>query len=125
MRFRRHITAWIAVAALFAATIYAPLFHVHTDGSEAPLVHAHFPELESSDDESVVHMERPHSHAGARSLDVLTTIGVQFFHCDAVIQSTFAASIDSQPSHGFMPTASPRAHAPPALDFLTPRAPPA
>ena len=113
------------MAPLFVAMIYAPLFHVHRDGSEAPVVHAHFPELESSEDETVVHMERPHSHAAARSLDVLTTVGVQFFHCDVNIQSTFAALIDPQPSHGFMPTASPRAHAPPALDFLTPRAPPA
>jgi hypothetical protein len=125
MRVKRHITAWIAVAALFAATVYAPLFHVHSDGSEAPLVHAHLPELESFDVESVVHMERPHSHGGARSLDVLTTIAVQLVHCDAIVQSTFVALIEPQPSHGFMPAASPRAHAPPALEFLTPRAPPA
>jgi hypothetical protein len=119
------MAAWIAVAALVVATIYAPLFHVHTDGNEAPLVHAHFPELESSEDESVVHMERPHSHATARSLDVLTTVGVQFVHCDAVIQSTFGALIEPEPAHGFMPLALPRAHAPPALEFHTPRAPPA
>ena len=113
------------MAALLAATVYAPLFHIHTGGGEAPLLHAHFPELEVPEDESVVHMERPHSHAEARPVDVLTTIAAQFIHFDAAIQSTYIGFVEPQPSSGFMPAALPRAHAPPALDFLTPRAPPA
>lgn len=125
MRHARQIIAWSAVAALLAATVYAPLFHVHADGTEAPLLHAHFPELERAEDESVVHMERPHSHAQARSIDVLTTTATHFIQLDAIIQSTYLNVAEPQPSRGFMRAASPRAHAPPALNFLTPRAPPA
>ena len=121
---RRLITC-SAMVALVLATIYAPLFHIHTDTGEAPLLHAHFPELEIAEDESVVHMERPHSHAEARSVDVLTTTAAHYIHFDAAIQSTSLNLAEPQPSRGFTPDASPRAHAPPPLDFLTPRAPPA
>ena len=117
--------AWTAVAALLAATVYAPLFHVHSDGGEAPLVHAHFPEIEVAEDESVVHMERPHSHGAARSIDVLTTVAGHFIQFSPAIESAYLPFIELQPSQGFVPLASPRAHAPPAVEFLTPRAPPA
>jgi len=51
-----------AMAALLLATVYAPLFHVHADeAGEAPLVHAHFPELENAESERVVHMEAHHT----------------------------------------------------------------
>src|SRR5207253_706683 len=117
------MTALGALVALLLATLYAPLFHVHADAGQALLVHAHFPELETAEDESVVHMESPHSHAAARSIDLLITISGHVIHFDAVIQSTSLDLIDLQPSRGFMAPASPRAHAPPALEFLTPRAP--
>jgi len=113
------------VIALLLATIYAPLFHVHTDAGESPFVHAHLPEFESSEDESVVHMEEPHSHAAARSIDILVTIAGQFIHFCVAIESASFGVVELQPSSGFAPAASPRAHAPPALQFLTPRAPPA
>ena len=121
----QRITGWIAVLALLLATVYAPLFHVHTGNGEAPLVHAHFPELEVAEDESVVHMERSHSHAVARSIDVLTTVATPSIHLTAAIESTDLDAAKPQPSLGFMPAASPRAHAPPALESLVPRAPPA
>jgi hypothetical protein len=125
MRLERHILAWSALAALLSATFYAPLFHVHDEGAGAPLVHAHLPELEPAEDESVVHMEAPHSHGAARSIDLLITLAGQLIHLDATVESSAYALIELQPSPGFVPPASPRAHAPPALEFLTPRAPPA
>jgi hypothetical protein len=117
--------AWTAILALLLASIYAPLFHVHTNAGGAALVHVHLPELESAEDESVVHMEEPHSHAAARSIDLLVTVAGHSIALDAVIGSTPLALIPLQPSLGFMRTASPRAHAPPPLEFLIPRAPPA
>jgi len=121
----RRIMAWNAALALLLATFYAPLFHVHSDAGGAPLLHAHLPEIEISGDETVVHMEPLHSHAAARSIDILTTVAAQSIHHDAIIESTFFALIDREPSPGFVPSASPRAHAPPVLEFLIPRAPPA
>ena len=59
MRLHKHILSWIALAELLSATVYAPLFHIHADGHGAPLLHTHFPEIESIEDESVVHMEAP------------------------------------------------------------------
>jgi hypothetical protein len=122
---RRHIIAWNALATLLAATFYAPLFHVHADEGEAAVVHAHLPELELSDDESVVHMEAPHSHAAARSIDILITIAGRAFDLLGIIPEAPAVALTTSPSRGFVPTASPRAHAPPALRLLPPRSPPA
>src|SRR5262245_4329505 len=119
MRLERQILAWSALSALLSATLYAPLFHVHDDGAGAPLVHAHLPEIEPAEDESVVHMEAPHSHAAARSVDLLITIATQIIQLDATVESSALSLIDVQPSAGFVPPAAPRAHAPPALEFLT------
>jgi hypothetical protein len=125
MRMHRQFTAWAAVAALVAATVYAPLFHVHSDSGEAPVLHAHFPELEIGENENVVHMESAHSHATARSIDILTTVACDFIHFDASLQSSSLILPDPQPSRGFVMAAAPRAHAPPSIRFLIPRAPPA
>jgi len=62
-----------SLAALIFTTAYAPLFHVHEDTGGAPLIHAHFPELEIAENERVVHMEARHSHSQARPIDILTT----------------------------------------------------
>jgi len=115
------------VATLLVATVYAPLFHVHTDAGETALIHAHFPELETAEDESVVHMEAPHSHghAAAQSIDFLITIAAHSVQLNAIVESTSLGRAASEPSPGFVPTASPRAHAPPLIEFLIPRAPPA
>src|SRR5258708_5651372 len=121
----RQLIAWSAAAVLLIGTVYAPLFHVHMDTAEAPLIHAHFPELEVPEDESVVHMERPHSHATARSIDILTTTAVPLVHFDGVLHMAHVAFAELQPCCGFVSLASPRAHAPPALRSLIPRAPPA
>jgi hypothetical protein len=121
----RRLTAAAAILALLLATIYAPLFHVHAGAGEAPLLHAHFPELETPEDESVVHMEAGHSHADARSIDVLTTIAPDFCHCDVVIQTAYLIPDTPDASRGFVKTASARAHAPPVFRSLIPRAPPA
>jgi hypothetical protein len=110
---------------LITATLYAPFFHVHAAAGGAALVHAHLPELEFSEDESVVHMESNHSHATARSIDVLVTTASHFFHFDAVLSSEYSPCGAAHPSSGFVPTAVPRAHAPPESRHRIPRAPPA
>ena len=114
-----------ATLALLFACVYAPLFHVHTDGGEAPLLHAHFPELEVSEDDSVVHMERPHSHASARSIDLLITTAANFIQFDAVILITQVMPGAVEPCCGFVSIATARAHAPPEIPSRIPRAPPA
>jgi len=114
-----------SVAALILATAYAPLFHVHTDGNGAPLIHAHFPELETADEERVVHMESHHSHSEARPIDILTTTGPIVTHFDTIILSAFAVLIAAEVCFGFVSQDMPRAHAPPAFHPHIPRAPPA
>src|SRR5260370_39047230 len=81
----RRLTACSAMPALLLAVFYAPLFHVHTHPGEAATIHAHLPEFEPAEDESVVHMEAPHSHANARSIDILTTTAPQVVHFDAIL----------------------------------------
>src|SRR5262245_41953475 len=125
MRLARQIVAWSAAAALLAASVYAPLFHIHTAGADVPLLHAHFPDLETTDDDSVVHIEQPHSHAGVRSVDVLTTTAPQIVRFETAVHSVYAALPELRPSSGFVAATPARAHAPPALTLLIPRAPPA
>ena len=121
----RRIAACIAVAALMFATFYAPFFHVHADAHGAAVVHAHLPELETAEDESVVHMERPHSHATARSIDFLTTTAAPAFHLDVAIASSQGVEELLLQCCGFVALAAPNAHSPPLLIFQNPRAPPA
>lgn len=121
----RRIAALSAVAALIFATFYAPFFHVHVDTHGGALVHAHLPELETAEDESVVHMERPHSHAAARSIDFLTTTAAPSIHVDAVMVTSQFVEQVLFPSCGFVARATPNAHSPPPLTFQIPRAPPA
>ena len=121
----RRLTACSAIPALLLAVFYAPLFHVHTHPGEAATIHAHLPEFEPAEDESVVHMESPHSHADARSIDFLTTTAAQVVHLDATLVSVYANNDLATPCCGFISLARPRAHSPPALRFQIPRAPPA
>jgi hypothetical protein len=121
----RRLTACGAIPALLMAVFYAPLFHVHTHPGEAATIHAHLPELEPVEDESVVHMESEHSHANARSIDILTTTAAQIVHFDATLVKVDGIREAVAPCCGFVPLARPRAHSPPALRFLIPRAPPA
>src|SRR3989442_6992644 len=123
----RRMTACGAIAALLLAIVYAPLFHVHADEANgAPLVHAHFPEFETAENERVVHMEEPHhSHGQARPIDFLTTTAAHSVQLDAVILSTYANLDSGQTSCGFVTIATPRAHAPPGLQCRIPRSPPA
>ena len=114
-----------SLAALVLATAYAPLFHVHTDGSGAPLIHAHLPELEVADDERGVHMEENHSHSEARSIDILTTTAPSATQFDAIILSTDIIPNTTEVCCGFVSLDRPRAHAPPAFRPNIPRAPPA
>ena len=113
------------VAALLLATLYAPLFHVHMHAGEAPLIHAHLPEVVPTEDESVVHMETFHSHADARSLDLFTTTVVQPIHFDAAIVTSAAELNTIVLSHGYVRASAPVAHGPPDSKFQIPRAPPA
>jgi hypothetical protein len=121
----RSVIAGGSVAALLIATLYAPLFHVHVHQGEAPLIHAHLPEIVPAEDESVVHMESFHSHAAARSLDLLTTTVVQPVHVDADIA---ASGVELNPivlAPGYVAAAEPVAHGPPGSERQIPRAPPA
>jgi len=104
---------------------YAPLFHVHTHPGEAATIHAHLPEFESEEDESVVHMESLHSHADSRSIDILTITAPQVVHFDTTLVSAYTLSDMAMPCCGFVALARPRAHSPPILPFEIPRAPPA
>jgi hypothetical protein len=121
----RKLTVCSAIPALLLLVFYAPLFHVHVHPGEAATIHAHLPELETAEDESVVHMESEHSHANARSIDILTTTAPQILQFNAVLISTENVSEVALPCCGFVALAQPRAHSPPALAFLIPRAPPA
>ena len=121
----RKLTACSVIPALLLAVFYAPLFHVHTHPGEAATIHAHLPELEPVEDETVVHMESLHSHANARSIDILTTTAPQVVHFDATLVAAYTISDTAMPCCGFVALARPRAHSPPALPFLIPRAPPA
>ena len=114
-----------SVAALILATAYAPLFHVHTDAGGAPLIHAHFSELETADDERVVHMEGHHSHSEARPIDILTTTAPTVTHFAAIILSAFFVVGAPEVCCGFVSQDMPRAHAPPPVRSHIPRAPPA
>ena len=107
------------------AVFFAPLFHVHSHPGEAATIHAHLPEFEAEEDESVVHMESPHSHANARSIDILTSTAPQVLQFDAILISVDTVSPIMLPCCGFVTLARPRAHSPPALHSLIPRAPPA
>ena len=115
----------MTVAALLVATLYAPLFHVHMHAGEAPLVHAHLPELASTEDEKVLHIEPSHSHSDVRSFDFLTTTVSPTIHLDVAIVPSVPV-IDATPhSHGYLPAFTAVAHSPPASKFQTSRAPPA
>jgi hypothetical protein len=114
-----------SVAALLIATLYAPLFHVHVHAGEAPLVHAHLPELASTEDENVLHIEALHSHGDARSIDLLTTTFSSVTHLDVAIVTSVAALDTIVQSHGYMPAFTAVAHSPPDSKLQIPRAPPA
>jgi hypothetical protein len=113
------------VPALLLAVFYAPLFHVHTHPGEAATIHAHLVESEAAEDESVVHMETPHSHANARSIDILTTTAPQVVQYDADLVRVDFISDVAMPCCGFIALSLPRSHSPPVLRSLIPRAPPA
>jgi hypothetical protein len=89
-----------AIPALLLAVFYAPLFHVHTHPGEAATIHVHLPEFEPAEDESVVHMESAHSHAAARSVDIVTSTAPQVIQFDATLVSVYAISDVSMPSSG-------------------------
>jgi len=121
----RSVIAGGTVVALLIAMLYAPLFHVHMYAGEAPLIHAHLPEILPAQDESVVQMEALHSHADARSLDLLTTTVVQSVHLDTAIVSSTAVVNAIVLSHVYVTAAEPLAHGPPDSELQIPRAPPA
>ena len=92
---------------------------------EAAVIHAHLPEVLPVEDESVVHMEAFHSHADARSINLLTTTMVPPIHLDAAVLTPAVVQDTIVLSHGFVTIAASRAHGPPASRPNIPRAPPA
>ncbi len=121
----RRMMACGSLAALIFTTAYAPLFHVHADTGGAPLIHAHFPELEIAENERVVHMEAHHSHSQARPIDILTTTAPSVTVFDVIIVAVSLSPPAVEVCCGFVSLDRPRAHAPPAPAHLIPRAPPA
>jgi len=125
LRNTQQLTAFGAIPALLVAVLYAPLFHVHTHAGEAATIHAHLPAVETAEDESVVHMESEHSHSVARSIDLVTATTPQVIQFNAVLVSVSTVTDAPKRCCGFIALARPRAHSPPVLPFLIPRAPPA
>ena len=111
---------------MLIATVYAPLFHVHMgESGESALIHAHFPEPEIADADGKPHIESRHSHSEARSIDILTTTATPFVQLDTVILTTHTQPDAGYTCCGFVSVEVPRAHSPPGLRSLIPRAPPA
>ena len=106
--------------------VYAPLFHVHGgDGHDisAPVLHAHFPERE--DVPPFIAFSSHHLHSAARSIDVLTATSVHAVQIAAMITGVPFELAPGTTSIGFIRhDGAARAHAPPVLEFHTPRAPP-
>ena len=120
------ITAGYAIIAVLVGFVYAPLFHVHggdAHDTAAPVLHAHFPEPE--DVPPFLAFSSHHSHSAARSIDVLTATSVHFVQITAIITGIPFELVPPPASFGFIRhDGAARAHAPPALEFRTPRAPP-
>ena len=119
------ITAGYAIVAVLVGFVYAPLFHVH--GGEAygraALLHAHFPEPESVPPDVAVSSHD--SHSAARSIDFLTATSVHVVHIGAMVTGVPFELASGATSFGFIRhDGAARAHAPPALEFRIPRAPP-
>jgi hypothetical protein len=122
----KRITAGYAIIAVLVGFVYAPLFHVHGGeayDASAPLLHAHFPEPESVPPDVAF---SPHdSHSTARSIDFLTATSVHVVHIGAMITGVPFELASGTTSGGFIRHDSAvQAHAPPALEFRIPRAPP-
>jgi hypothetical protein len=122
----RKITASYAIAAVLIGFVYAPLFHVHGgDGHDmaAPVLHAHFPEPESVPPYTA--FSAHDLHGAARSIDVLTVAGVQVVQIGAIVAGIPLEFDNGMTSFGFIRhDEASRAHAPPVLEFHSPRAPP-
>jgi hypothetical protein len=120
------LTASYAVIAVLVGFVYAPLFHVHGGDAHdmsAPMLHAHFPEPD--DVPPFVAFSSHHSHSAARSIDVLTATSVHVIQFGAVITGVPFELVPGTASFGFIRHGgAARAHAPPVLEFRSPRAPP-
>src|SRR5262245_35458084 len=101
---RRAIGLYTA-ASILAVLVYAPLFHVHTDTGGAALFHAHLPEAEDAEAESVVHMESEHSHSEARPTDLFTATTAHQFEFSPVILTVLVQPNPLGASCGFAPVA--------------------
>jgi hypothetical protein len=121
----RQLAACGTIPALLLAVFYAPLFHVHMHDGGAATIHAHLPEFEPAEDEDVVHVESPHSHSAARSIDLITATTPQAIPFDATLVSVSTITDAPKRCCGFIALARPSAHSPPALPLSIPRAPPA
>src|SRR3989442_5787215 len=78
----------------------------------APLIHAHFPELEIAENERVVHMEARHSHSQARPIDILTTTAPSVTQFDVIIVAVSLSPPAVEVCCGFVSLDRPRAPAP-------------
>ena len=123
----RKLTATYAIAAVLVGFVYAPLFHVHggdPHDMSAPVLHAHFPEPESVPPYSA--FSSHHSHWAARSIDVLTATAVHVVQIAAIVTGVpFEFTVGTTAVGFIRHDGTARAHAPPVLEFRSPRAPPA
>jgi hypothetical protein len=120
--------AWAAVASMLLALVSGPFFHVHDQdehGHAGSFVHAHLPEPENPTAHSGEEVEAGHSHEHVRWLDVFTVSAPATTAYLPV--SEFSEPLTILPPAENRAVASVqtlRAHSPPLLPDLPPRAPP-
>ena len=129
----QRLTASVGAFAMFLALLTGPLFHLHDrdhHGNSVFLVHAHLPEVESSDHHSGrssidSSIEDGPSHSSARDVDFFRfsppPAGV-----DLAIELTTTTFVPvPEVSEGVSLLAAPQSHSPPPTRDSVPRSPPA
>ena len=122
----RTITSCISVALLLFVNLYGPLLHEHPagDADGNAIIHAHFPELETTPVSKEPSIGFHHSHARAIWLDGFTTTASQGLELHAIVTTTLVDFSQPLPTTRFVSLEVPRSHSPPVLDSRVPRSPP-
>jgi hypothetical protein len=117
----------ISVALLLFLNLYGPLLHEHPagDADGNAIIHAHFPELETTPVSKEPSIGFHHSHARAIWLDGFTTTTAHGLELQAIVTATSADFNQPLLKSRFVSVEVPRSHSPPALDSRVPRSPPA
>ena len=123
----RTVTTCISVALLLFVNLYGPLLHEHPagDADGNAIIHAHFPELETTPVSKDPSIGFHHSHARAIWLDGFTTTASHGLELHAIVTTTLVHFSQPLPATRFVSVEAPRSHSPPALCSRVPRSPPA